>query len=235
MVVNRALIDSLQALWHAEGDGSSAPVIFGFNTDLRVGSAVYHVQTEDRGDANPVIDTTIYSKGRILHRRVNSYKEFRETPDFNPTGLRQRLEEQHRAIIDELRSGALVLEAPQAPPACGGPAPQAVAAPLPAPAGIQVQLLNPASWLAAGTATLKLEVKSKGKGEAVGKAEIQVTVTGAKGPVDFSARTDDEGHAELAFPLPRMGPGGTDLVIRAKSPAGEDEIRYSLKPKTRAK
>ena len=195
-------------------------MIFGFNTDLRVGNAVYHVQTEDRGEVNPVIDTTIYSKGRILHRRVNSYKEFRETPEFNPTALRERLEVQHRTIIDELRSGALVLEAPPG-------------APSPAPAGIQVQLLNPGSWLAAGTATLKLEVKSKGKGEAVGEAAIQVTVTGAKGPVEFAGKTDSAGHVVLSFPLPRMGPGGTDLVIRAKSSAGEDEIRYSLKPKAR--
>jgi hypothetical protein len=201
-------------------------MIFGFNTDLRVGNAVYHVQTEDRGDVNPVIDTTIYSKGRILHRRVNSYKEFRESPEFNPTALRERLEVQHRAIIDELRSGALVLEAPPA-------ASSSTAASPPAPAGIQVQLLNPGSWLAAGTATLKLEVKSKAKGEAVGEAAIQVTVTGAKGPVEFSCKTDSAGHADLVFPLPRMGPGGTDLVIRAKSSAGEDEIRYSLKPKAR--
>ncbi|MBI1750662.1 MAG: hypothetical protein HY234_05490 [Acidobacteria bacterium] len=206
-------------------------MIFGFNTDLRVGNAVYHVQTEDRGDVNPVIDTTIYSKGRILHRRVSSYKEFRESPDFSPTALRQRLEEQHRSVIDELRGSALVLDAPQAAPA---PAPEFAAAPPPAPAGIQVQLLNPGSWLAAGTATLKLEVKSNGKGEAVSEATIQVTVTAAQGPVDFAARTDSDGHAELAFPLPRMGPGGTDLVIRAKSPAGEDEIRYSLKPKSRS-
>jgi hypothetical protein len=201
-------------------------MIFGFNTDLRVGNAVYHVQTEDRGDVNPVIDTTIYSKGRILHRRVNSYKEFRESPEFDPTALRERLEVQHRAIIDELRSGALVLEAPPA-------APSPAAAPPPATAGIQVQLLNPGSWLAGGTATLKLEVKSKAKGEAVGEAAIQVTVTGAKGPVEFTGKTDSVGHAELSFPLPRMGPGGTDLVIRAKSSAEEDEIRYSLKPKTR--
>ncbi|MCL4522721.1 MAG: hypothetical protein M1453_02310 [Acidobacteria bacterium] len=198
------------------------PVIFGFNTDLRVGSVVYHVQTEDRGDVNPVIDTTIYSKGRILHRRVNSYKEFRESPEFNPTALRERLEVQHRAIIDELRSGALAFEAVPA-----------AAAPSPEPAGIQVQLLNPGSWLAAGTATLKLEVKSKGKSEAVGDAAIQVTVTGAQGPVEFGGKTDHAGHADLVFPLPRMGPGGTDLVIRAKSAAGEDEIRYSLKPKAR--
>ncbi len=201
-------------------------MIFGFNTDLRVGNAVYHVQTEDRGDVNPVIDTTIYAKGRILHRRVNSYKEFLESPAFNPTALRERLEVQHRAIIDELRSGALVLEAP---PAVSSPA----AASPPASAGIQVQLLNPSSWLAAGTATLKLEVKSKGKGEAVREAAIQVTVTGAKGPVEFNTITDGAGHAEFSFPLSRMGPGGTDLVIRAKSSAGEDEIRYSLKPKAR--
>jgi len=201
-------------------------MIFGFNTDLRVGNAVYHVQTEDRGDINPVIDTTIYAKGRILHRRVNSYKEFRESPEFNPTALRERLEVQHRAIIDELRCGALVLEAP---PAASSPA----AAPAPAPAGIQVQLLNPGSWLAAGTATLKLEVKSKGSGKTVGEAAIHVTVTGAKGPVEFTTATDGAGHAELSFPLPRMGPGGTDLVIRANSSAGEDEIRYSLKPKAR--
>jgi hypothetical protein len=201
-------------------------MIFGFNTDLRVGNAVYHVQTEDRGDVNPVIDTTIYSKGRILHRRVNSYKDFQESPEFNPTALRERLEVQHRAIIDELRSGTLVLEEP---PAAASPA----ATPPPAPAGIQVQLLNPGSWLAAGTATLKLEVKSKAKGEAVGEAAIQVTMTGAKGPVEFTIMTDSAGHAELSFPLPRMGPGGTDLVIRAKSATGEDEIRYSLKPKAR--
>ncbi|MBI1738991.1 MAG: hypothetical protein HYR58_07065 [Acidobacteria bacterium] len=205
-------------------------MIFGFNTDLRVGNAVYHVQTEDRGDVNPVIDTTIYSKGRILHRRVNSYKEFRETPEFNPTALRERLEVQHRAIIDELRSGTLVLEAP---PTAASSATKDAAAPPPALAGIQVQLLNPGSWLAAGTATLKLEVKSKGKAEAVGEAAIQVTVTGAQGPVEFTGKTNNAGHADLVFPLPRMGPGGTDLLIRAKSSAGEDEIRYSLKPKAR--
>ena len=201
-------------------------MIFGFNTDLRIGKAVYHVQTEDRGDINPVIDTTIYAKGRILHRRVNSYKDFRESPEFNPTALRVRLEVQHRAIIDELRSGALVLEAPPV-------ASSTAASATPEPAGIQVQLLNPSSWLAAGTATLKLEVKSKVNGAAVGEAAIHVTVTGAKGPVEFTTMTDSAGHAELSFPLPRMGPGGTDLVIRAKCPAGEDEIRYSLKPKAR--
>ena len=193
-------------------------MIFGFNTDLRVGDAVYHVQTEDRGDLNPVIDTTIYAKGRILHRRVSSYKDFRESPEFNDMALRQRLEEQHRAIIDELRAGTLAFDQP---------------APTTAAAGVQVQLLNPASWLAAGTATLKLEVKEKGSGELLGDVAIQVTLSGAQGPVNFAGRTGHDGRAELAFPLPRLGPGGTDLVIRASCSEGEDEIRYSLRPRAR--
>lgn len=197
-------------------------MIFGFNTDLRVGDAVYHVQTEDRGDVNPVIDTTIYCQGRILRRRVESYKEFRESPEFSLDALRQRLEEQHRAIIDELRAGTLAFDQPEAAPA-----------PEPAAAGVQVQLLNPASWHAAGTATLKLEVKEKGSGELLGDVAIQVSLSGAQGPVNFSGKTGRDGRAELAFPLPRLGPGGTDLVIRASCPAGEDEIRYSLRPRAR--
>jgi hypothetical protein len=197
-------------------------VIFGFNTDLRVGNAVYHVQTEDRGDGNPVIDTTIYCKGRIIRRCVNSYRDFLESPEFTEAALRQRLEEQHRAIIDDLRSGSLALEEPQAAPT--------LAAGLP---GIQVQLLNPASWLAAGTAKLMLEVKAKGGGEAIGDAAIRVTLTGMHGPVHFTARTDSGGRAELTFPMPRVGPGGTEVVIQAKALAGEDEIRYSLRPKAR--
>lgn len=196
-------------------------MIFGFNTDLRVGDSVYHVQTEDRGPGNPVIDTTVYSRGRILHRRVSDYKELIATLEFAPERLRERLEAQHRAIIEELRAGTLKFD-------------EAAAAPAPAPAtGIQVQLMNPASWLAAGTATLKLEVKSKASGEAVADANLQITVSGVQGPVHFPGKTNRDGRADISFPLPRTGGGGMELVIRASSAEASDEIRYSLKPKPR--
>jgi hypothetical protein len=193
-------------------------VIFGFNTDIRVGASVYHVQTEDRGPSNPVLDTTVYTKGRVVHRLANSYKELLHTPGFGDDALRQRLEEQHRRVIEELRAGTLRFEAPPAEAAASG---------------VQVQLLNPASWLAAGTATLKLEVKDRASGAPVPQAEIQVRLESARGPVSLSARTDAAGRAEMSFPLPRVGPGGTDLVIFAAGPGGGDEIRYSLRPKQR--
>jgi len=198
-------------------------VVFGFNTDLKVSGIVYHVQTEDRGAANPVIDTTIYCKGHILHRRVSSYRELIGTLDFDDLVLRQKLEEQHRRVIEDLRSGELKLEAPALP----------AAAPPPAPAGIAVQLLNPASWLAAGTATLEIEVRSRTSKEPLADAKVQVDLERSSGPVSFAGSTNAEGRTTLSFPMPRLGPGGTELVIRAAAEGAEDEIRYSLRPKPR--
>ncbi len=206
-------------------------MIFGFNTDIRVGKIAYHVQTEDRGQTNPVIDTTVYVGGRVMHKRATSYQKLFESPDYSPQILRQCLEEQHRGIIDELRSGALKIDLP------AQPARPASAAALPvspgAHSGIHVQLMNPASWLAAGTATLKVEVKNSTTFEPVPSVRVMAKIDGISGPVNFSALTDAQGRAEIAFPLPRMGPGGANLVIHATGMAGDDEIKYSLKPRAK--
>jgi hypothetical protein len=45
----------------------------GFNTDIKVGEHVFHVQTEDRGPTHPAIDTLVYQSGRILHRKSSNY------------------------------------------------------------------------------------------------------------------------------------------------------------------
>jgi hypothetical protein len=200
---------------------------FGFNTDVKVAGVVYHVQTEDRGESNPVIDTTVYCKGRIVHRRATSYKDELDQLRSAPERLHQKLEAQHRAILEELRGGVLKFESPAAPAEPSAAKGRAAKA-----GGIQVQLLNPASWLEKGTATLKLEVKARGSGAPVEAAEVRVTVEGGAGPLQFSSKTGRDGKAELAFPLPRIGGGGMELQIRAIAPAGRDELRYSLKPRT---
>jgi hypothetical protein len=48
-------------------------MIFGHNTNVNVDGTVYHVQTEEHGAANALIDTTVYCRGRVLHRRTNNY------------------------------------------------------------------------------------------------------------------------------------------------------------------
>src|SRR5271166_1727832 len=79
----------------------------GFNSDVHIGADVFHVQTEDRGPLHPFIDTAVYHKGHVLHRRSTGYDDWIVSPDFTPEKLQHRVAEQHRAVIEELRSGAL--------------------------------------------------------------------------------------------------------------------------------
>ena len=69
----------------------------GFNTDVKVGDHVYHVQTEDRGPTHPMIDTAVYQSGRVLHRRSLDYSHISATSGFTAETLAGRVEEQHRA------------------------------------------------------------------------------------------------------------------------------------------
>lgn len=190
----------------------------GFNSDVRLGETVYHVQTEDRGAAHPFIDTTVYFGGQVLHRRSSSYRDLLGSGEPSQAALQQRVEQQHRSVIEELHAGTLKLD-------------RAAARRAGRRAGIRVQLLNPATWLVSGSAVLQVEVRARSTGEHVAGANVEVTVEGVRGPTRFAARTTSQGRAELTFPLPELGPGGATLVIRAAGSSGEDEIRYQLRPR----
>src|SRR4029077_2835771 len=89
------------------------PMLFGHNTNVKVGDTTYPVQTEDRGVTNALIDTTVYFNGRVLHRRTNNYFDLLPLNPDSEQLLKQRLDEQHRAVVEEIRTGALHLSLPQ--------------------------------------------------------------------------------------------------------------------------
>src|SRR6266850_995372 len=89
------------------------PMLFGHNTNVKVRDTDFHVQTEDRGVTNALIDTTVYFQGRVLHRRTNNYFDLLPLNSKNEQALKQRLDEQHRAVVEELRTGTLHLPLPQ--------------------------------------------------------------------------------------------------------------------------
>jgi hypothetical protein len=79
-------------------------VITGFNTDVKYKGLVYHVQTEDKGSVNPLIETLIYKGGEILASRRLPYAEL--VRDSNTEAAISRLmEEQHKAMILEVKRG----------------------------------------------------------------------------------------------------------------------------------
>ena len=141
----------------------------GFNTDIKVGDQVFHIQTEDRGPAHPIIDTAVYQNGRILHRRAFNYTELSRFDSFTEEDLRFRVEEQHRAVIEDIRSGALDSEI-----ASASAATQATR-----PGGIQLQLLNPNSWLSAGKVSLEVEVSRRADRQPQVGANVEALIEGS--------------------------------------------------------
>src|SRR6202047_3825005 len=99
-------------------------MIFGHNTNVSVGAHKYHVQTEDAGASSALIDTTVYASGRVLHRRTNNYLDLLPLNADREKALKLRLDEQHRQVLEEIRTGALCLPPPT--PAADAPAIQSL-------------------------------------------------------------------------------------------------------------
>ena len=90
-------------------------MVMGFNTDIKHEGVVYHIQTEPRKDAG--IDTTVYTRGAVIHKYKSSYQELLDSADFSDDKLKRRLEEQHRLIIARIRAGEIKPATPAAGPA----------------------------------------------------------------------------------------------------------------------
>jgi len=193
----------------------------GFNTDVRAGGQVFHVQTEDRGPGRPLIDTTVYQNGRVLHRRSSNYERFAASPEFSADALRRRVENQHRIVIEELRAGPLGVEI-----AAGlEKANQA--------GGIQVRLLNPGSWLSAGNVSLDLEILGRADRQPQAGALVEASIEGALRDSQHAGTCDGRGRVRIQFPLPPLGKGDLALVIFARAEAGNDEIRFTMRSRAK--
>ena len=195
----------------------------GFNTDVTVGEQVFHVQTEDRGPSHPIIDTAVYQNGRILHRRALNYTELAESVSFTSEDLRRRVEEQHRAVIDDLRSGALDSEIASA----------STATQANRPSGIQLQLLNPGSWLSAGKVSLEVEVSRRADRQPQVGASVEAFIEGALDDTRHSGTSDEQGRVRIQFSLPPLGKGDLALVIHAHAGSWKDEVRFTMRSRAK--
>ena len=79
-------------------------MITGFNTDIKHNEKVYHVQTEDKGVANPYIETLVYVGGEILASKKTSYAEQLKT-GVDDKWIGGLMEQQHRTMIAAIKRG----------------------------------------------------------------------------------------------------------------------------------
>ncbi len=79
-------------------------MISGYNTDVRHGDVVFHVQTEDKGEGNPLIESLVYVGGQVLAAKRSSYAE--ALAEGQPMqAIAKKMEAQHRRVIAAIRSG----------------------------------------------------------------------------------------------------------------------------------
>ncbi|MGE5341946.1 MAG: hypothetical protein ACM3SY_10765 [Candidatus Omnitrophota bacterium] len=79
-------------------------MIIGFNTDIKYRDEVFHIQTEDKGENNPTIETLVYNSGEILLSRRFSYAHLMSKPDARRR-IKTIMKTQHDEVISELKSG----------------------------------------------------------------------------------------------------------------------------------
>jgi hypothetical protein len=210
-------------------------MLFGHNTDVKAGETVYHVQTEDRGTANALIDTTVYCRGRVLHRRTNNYIDLLPLDPGREEVLRKRIDGQHRAVTEEIRGGALHLVPPplavEGKPAANQAEPAAHAH-VSAPA-LAIELINAKSWLAGNRANLHVAVLRKQTKEAVVGALVTARIEGATDVTEFSTETGADGQARLEFELPRLVGAEPALVIEASQADSKGHLKFQLRARPR--
>lgn len=80
-------------------------MITGFNTDIEYQGTTYHVQTEDKGLATPLILSLVYHRGTILASKRSPYDDLLK--NFDEKALAERLQKQHQLICAAIRAGRI--------------------------------------------------------------------------------------------------------------------------------
>jgi hypothetical protein len=81
-------------------------VITGFNTDVQFEGVTYHIQTEDKGIATPIILSLVYDRGTILAAKREPYNDLIEK-GFDEKLLSERLTKQHKTICAAIKKGRI--------------------------------------------------------------------------------------------------------------------------------
>lgn len=81
-------------------------MIFGFNTDVKYGDTVYHVQSEAR-KADLLLQTMVFVRGHCIGKYASSYAEEVTHPGFSEEHMHDLLKSQHREIVESVRAGSI--------------------------------------------------------------------------------------------------------------------------------
>ena len=80
--------------------------IFGFNTDVKHGDTVYHVESQARAH-DFLVQTSVFVKGHCVGKRTTSYAQDAARPNFSDQAIHELLKTQHRMVVNSIGAGTL--------------------------------------------------------------------------------------------------------------------------------
>lgn len=81
-------------------------MIFGFNTDVKQGETVYHVQSEAR-KADLLLQTMVFVQGHCIGKYASSYADQVGHPGFAEEHIHDLLKNQHREVLEAVKAGSV--------------------------------------------------------------------------------------------------------------------------------
>jgi hypothetical protein len=234
-------------------------VITGFNTDIKHNSRIFHIQTEDKGLANPYIESLVYVGGEILASKKTSYADQLQS-GIDEKAISRLMEQQHKTIIAAIKRGrfdnvsdtqsrAQVIESleTRAEPAISLPASPAAAGEdrtldqviidyLNAEAEsehLELSLLNSTEFVAGQPIELRVATRTSISQTPLPAATLEVRVISTvEAPrVIYRGKTAADGSATIRCSIPSFPEGTAAIIISAQSDIGNDEVKQLVKRK----
>jgi hypothetical protein len=81
-------------------------MIFGFNTDVKHGDTIYHVQSEAR-ESEKLLQTQVFVRGRCVGKKAISYAASAAEIGYGDPQKEQQLRDQHRLVLESIKEGKL--------------------------------------------------------------------------------------------------------------------------------
>jgi hypothetical protein len=208
-------------------------MITGFNTDVDYEGRVFHVQTEDKGNANPVVESLVYTAGEIISSHRSSYGDLLKSPAYTEAEVARRMESQHQAIIREIMSGRFDPD---------GPRPfgfnivtnrsldEVALEFLSREVGleqIRLEMSEPMTFVEGTQPSLTLRVIADESDRPVAAVKVTVKLisTREKPKQIFAGTTAADGRVEATFEIPVMPDANTAILFQAEAAGNNAEIK----------
>jgi hypothetical protein len=177
-------------------------MIFGFNTDVKHGDTIFHVQSEAR-ENELLLQTQVFVRGRCIGKKAISYADKAVLTQFGEAQKEQQLREQHRSVLDAIREGKLehVLDHAE---------PEALAA----VRELDVHWLNSESVHADSKLTMQLRVTEGGSPASGARLTFRFARPGAP-PFYTQSVADSAGATEIKIDVQESHLPDASLLVQA--------------------